>query len=105
MLRRGERHDHIQFYRRGARRPAVHELCDETSMQISSTKLRVVEYIAEKGEIGSNADDGVLLERAKHSGDCGRPIGGPDGKLRQQRIILDGDPPAFIDAGIEANAR
>lgn len=73
-------------------------------MEVPGAEGGVAEDFAEKGEIGLNAGDGVFVDGAKDAVDGGLAGGAPGDELGEHGVVVDGDGPAGVDAGVEADA-
>src|SRR5215469_13560156 len=74
-------------------------------MNLTAKKLGFRKNPPEEAGVRSNAGDGVFIEPAAQSSNALFSAIAPGDEFAQQRIVVVGHGPAFVDAFVEANSR
>ena len=80
------------------------EAIEEAGIDVSGLEVGMQQNAAEEGEIGFDAADKVFAERAAQAGEDLRAVFSVGDELGQERIVVQGHDPAFVDAGVAADA-
>ncbi len=84
---------------------AGHKLIEEAGVKIATAEIGVIEQTGIQAEIGGDAGNLELLNRAAHTVDGLLAGSGPDRELGDQRIVIERHVPARVDAAVDTNAR
>src|SRR5207244_10194828 len=74
-------------------------------MNLAAKKLGFPKNAPEKPCVCSNARDGVFIERPAQSRNGLFPAVAPGDEFAQQRVVIVGYGPAFVDALVKADSR
>src|SRR5207253_3651548 len=74
-------------------------------MNLAAKKLGFPKNAPEKPCVCSNARDGVFIERPEQSRNGLFPAVAPGDEFAQQRVVIVGYGPAFVDALVKADSR
>ena len=77
----------------------------EARIECAREKIGLADEAAEKAEIVAQAADFAFIERAAEARGGLGAVFTPDDQLGQQGVVVERHRPAFVNSGIEANAR
>src|SRR5271170_5515055 len=77
---------------------------EEVGSHLTGAEIRIFEDLQMQRDVGLDAIDHVFLQCRLGSRDCKRTVLRVDDKLGDKRIIMDRDPIAVIQRGLDAHA-
>ena len=87
------------------RRAILEPAADESGVDIAAAKIGIIQNFSEEANCRLDSSDMVFGEGALKAGDSFVSCRRPGGQFRDQRIVFDGNGPATVSAGVDADAR
>src|SRR6202011_4346817 len=81
------------------------EFVEPFGVNFSAKEIGLLENAAEQGNVGLDAGDRGFFQGAAKASDGFFAAVAPSDELGEERIVVIGNGPAFVDAIVEANAR